>query len=66
MPLSQNGGTFPGRTTFPTGRSAAPTVDGWVIGLAYVDTNRHSFGTAAATNKDISGPTGVLWVSKTF
>ena len=36
-----------------------------MIGLAYVDTNRsYSFGTASLTNKDISGPTGVLWVQQ--
>jgi uncharacterized protein (TIGR02001 family) len=43
------------------------TVDGWVIGLAYVATNRnYSFGTAFATNKDISSGTAVVSVSKTF
>jgi len=43
------------------------TIDGWVIGLAYIATNRDlTYGTAALTNKNISGATGVLSVSKTF
>ncbi len=43
------------------------TVDGWVIGLAYIATNRDlTGGTAALTNSNISGNTGVLSVAKTF
>ena len=64
----QIGGTFPGPDNISDWKLGATyTVDGWVIGLAYIDTNRsYTAGTAAATNKDISGATGVLSVSKTF
>lgn len=65
---AQIGGTFPGPDNVSDWKLGATyTVDGWVIGLAYIDTNRsYTAGTAAATNKDISGATGVLSVSKTF
>jgi uncharacterized protein (TIGR02001 family) len=43
------------------------TIDGWVIGLAYIATNRDlTYGTAALANKNISGATGVLSVAKIF
>ena len=43
------------------------TVDGWVIGLAYIATNRDlSAGTAAYSTRNISGNTGVLSVTKSF
>ncbi len=43
------------------------TVDGWVFGLAYIDTNRAlTGGTAANSNRNISGATGVLSVAKSF
>lgn len=43
------------------------TIDGWVIGLAYVATNRDlTGGTAALTNRNISGDTAVLSLAKTF
>ncbi len=43
------------------------TIDGWVIGLAYVATNRDlTGGTAALTNRNISGNTAVASVTKTF
>lgn len=46
---------------------ATYTVDGWVISLAYIATNRDlTGGTAALTNSNISGNTGVLSVAKTF
>ena len=62
------GGTFPGPDNISDWKLGATyTVDGWVIALAYIDTNRnYSFGTASLTNKNISGATGVLSVSKTF
>ena len=65
---AQIGGPFPGPDNISDWKIGGTyTVDGWVIGLAYVDTNRsYTCGTASLTNKDISGPTGVLWVSKTF
>jgi len=65
---AQIGGTFPGPDNISDWKLGATyTVDGWVIALAYIDTNRsYSFGTASLTNKDISGATGVLSVSKSF
>jgi len=46
---------------------ATYTLDGWVVGLAYVATNRDlTGGTAALTNSNISGNTAVLSVAKTF
>lgn len=43
------------------------TIDGWVIGLAYIATNRDlTGGTAALTQTNISGDTAVLSVAKTF
>ncbi len=43
------------------------TVDGWVLGLAYVATNRdYTAGTASLSNKNISGNTAVFSVSKAF
>ncbi len=42
-------------------------LEGWVIGLSYVSTNRDfTGGTAAATNRNISGGTGVVSLSRTF
>ncbi len=41
------------------------TVDGWVIGLAYIATNRNYAG-ATVTTKNISDGTAVLSVAKTF
>ena len=46
---------------------ATYTIDGWVIALSYIATNRDlSGGTAALTRSNISGNTGVLSVAKTF
>jgi uncharacterized protein (TIGR02001 family) len=43
------------------------TIDGWAIGLAYVSTNRDvTFGTAAASNRNLSGGTAVVSVTKSF
>lgn len=43
------------------------TIDGWVLGLAYVTTNRDiSLGTAAGANRNISNGTAVASVSKSF
>ena len=43
------------------------TVDGWVLGLAYVSTNRDlSLGTAANSNRNISNGTALLSVTKSF
>lgn len=43
------------------------TIDGWVLGLAYVTTNRDiTLGTAASSNRNISGGTALVSVSKTF
>lgn len=43
------------------------TVDGWVIGLAYVSTNRDlTAGTAANRNRNIGNGTALLSVAKTF
>jgi len=40
---------------------------GWLLGASWIDTNRSiTAGTAALSNKDISGSTLVLSVSKTF
>jgi len=62
------GGTFPGPANYSDWKLGGTyTVDGWVIGLAYIATNRnYSFGTAAVSNSNISGATGVLSVAKTF
>lgn len=46
---------------------ATYTIEGWVIALAYIATNRDlTGGTAALTNRNISGDTAVLSVVKTF
>ena len=43
------------------------TVDGWVLGLAYVSTNRDlTAGTAANRNRNIGNGTAVLSVAKSF
>lgn len=43
------------------------TVDGWVLGLAYVSTNRDlSLGTAANRGRNISNGTALLSVTKSF
>lgn len=43
------------------------TIDGWVLGLAYVSTNRDlTAGTAAFSNRNISNGTAVVSVSKSF
>ncbi len=43
------------------------TIDGWVLGLAYVSTNRDlSFGTASASGRNISNGTALLSVTKSF
>ncbi len=43
------------------------TVDGWVLGLAYVTTNRDfSWGTASNSNRNISNGTAVASVTKSF
>ena len=46
------------------------TIDGWVLGLAYVGTNRDlpGYGTAVQTNpnRNISNGTAVVSVSKSF
>ncbi len=43
------------------------TIDGWVLGLAYVTTNRDiTAGTAADSNRNISGGTALVYVTKSF
>jgi uncharacterized protein (TIGR02001 family) len=43
------------------------TIDGWVLGLAYVSTNRDlTGGTAANSNRNISNGTAVVSVTKSF
>jgi uncharacterized protein (TIGR02001 family) len=43
------------------------TIDGWVLGLAYVSTNRDlTAGTAAYSNRNISNGTALLSVTKSF
>jgi uncharacterized protein (TIGR02001 family) len=43
------------------------TFEGWVLGLAYVSTNRDlTYGTAAASGRNVSNGTAVLSVSKSF
>lgn len=66
--IAQIGGTFPGPDNISDWKLGVTyTIEGWAIGLAYIDTNRsYTGGTAALTNKDISGATGVLSVAKTF
>jgi hypothetical protein len=41
------------------------TVDGWVMGLAYISTNRNLAG-YTSPGKNISNGTAVVSVSKTF
>jgi uncharacterized protein (TIGR02001 family) len=42
-------------------------LSGWVLGASYIDTNRsYTLGTASLENKDISGSTLVLSVTKSF
>ena len=66
--IAEIGGSFPGPDNISDWKLGVTyTIEGWAIGLAYVDTNRsYTGGTAALTNKDISGATGVLSVAKTF
>lgn len=66
--IAEIGGSFPGPDNISDWKLGVTyTLDGWVFGLAYIDTNRsYTAGTAALTNRDISGATGVLSVSKTF
>jgi uncharacterized protein (TIGR02001 family) len=66
--VAEIGGTFPGPGNISDWKLGGTyTVDGWVIGLAYIATNRdYTAGTAALTNRNISNATGVLSVSKTF
>jgi uncharacterized protein (TIGR02001 family) len=61
-------GTFPGPNNYSDWKLGGTyTVDGWVLGLAYIATNRnYTGGTAALTNRNTSGATGVLSVAKTF
>jgi uncharacterized protein (TIGR02001 family) len=65
---SEIGGTFPGPNNISDWKLGATyTIDGWALGLAYVATNRdYTAGTASLSNKNISGNTGVLSVSKAF
>jgi uncharacterized protein (TIGR02001 family) len=43
------------------------TIDGWVLGLAYISTNRDlTAGTAANRNRNISNGTALLSVTKSF
>jgi len=66
--VAEIGGTFPGPGNISDWKLGATyTVDGWVFGLAYIDTNRsYTAGTAALTNRNISNSTAVVSVSKTF
>ena len=66
--FAEIGGSFPGPDNISDWKLGVTyTLDGWVFGLAYIDTNRsYTGGTAALTNRDIAGATGVLSVSKTF
>jgi uncharacterized protein (TIGR02001 family) len=62
------GGTFPGADNTSDWKIGGTyTVDGWVLGLAYVATNRdYTAGSAAVSNKSISSGTAVASVSKSF
>lgn len=66
--VPQIGGSFPGPDNYSDWKLGVTyTIEGWAIGLAYIDTNRnYTGGTAAANNTNISGATGVLSVSKSF
>lgn len=66
--VAEIGGSSPGPGNISDWKIGATyTVDGWVFGLAYVDTNRnYTAGTAALTNRNISDATAVVSVSKTF
>jgi len=66
--VAEINGTFPGPNNISDWKLGGTyTVDGWVVGLAYIATNRnYTAGTAALTNKDISNGTAVVSVSKTF
>jgi uncharacterized protein (TIGR02001 family) len=62
------GGSFPGPNNYSDWKLGGTyTIDGWAIGLAYIATSRdYTGGVAALSNKNISGPTAVLSVAKTF
>jgi uncharacterized protein (TIGR02001 family) len=62
------GGAFPGPNNISDWKLGGTyTVDGWVLGLAYVATNRdYTLGTASLSNKNISGNTAVFSISKAF
>lgn len=66
--VAEIGGSFPGPNNVSDWKLGVTyTFDGWALALAYIDTNRsYTAGTAALTNKNISGATGVLSLSRTF
>jgi len=66
--VAEINGTFPGPSNISDWKLGGTyTIDGWVLGLAYIATNRdYTAGTAALTNRNISNATAVASVSKSF
>ena len=63
--IEMNGSTTCSVTDYKVGGTY--TIDGWVLGLAYVTTNRDiTLGTAANSNRNISNGTALVYVSKSF
>jgi len=60
------GGSFPGPSSIVDYKLGGTyTIDGWVLGLAYISTNRDYAG-ATDPNKNISNGTALVSVSKSF
>jgi len=65
--ITQIDGSGPDTSITDWKLGATYDLKGWLLGASYIDTNRSiTGGTAALSNKDISGSTLVLSVSKTF
>ena len=64
--IPEIGGSSPGPSSYVDYKIGGTyTIDGWVLGLAYVATNRDYQG-SAPDNKNISNGTALVSVSKTF
>jgi uncharacterized protein (TIGR02001 family) len=64
--IPEIGGSFPGPSSYVDYKLGGTyTVDGWVLGLAYISTNRDYQG-SSPDNKNISNGTAVVSVTKSF
>lgn len=64
--IPEIGGSTPGPSSYVDYKIGGTyTIDGWVLGLAYVTTNRDYQG-SSPDNKNISNGTALVYVTKTF